>query len=69
MGIGSMDWFSLFLWTVPRINVSRFSSANSPGLQVADYVAGAVQRYYEFGDAEYYDMIKDSILIEKRYYF
>lgn len=51
----------------PRVIVSRVDSLNSQGLQVADFVAGAIQRRYEFGDAEYSSIITDKIVFERMY--
>jgi hypothetical protein len=50
----------------PRITISRFDSQRSRGLQVADFVVGAIQRKYELGDGRYYDMIAPAVRIERR---
>lgn len=44
--------------------VSKLDSVNSGGLQVADYVAGAIQRRYERGDLRYYRIIAPLIEAE-----
>jgi hypothetical protein len=53
----------------PRARISRFDSQNSRGLQVADYVAGAIQRKFELRDSSYYDIIAHKVMIEKRLFF
>ena len=49
----------------PDVSVSRLDSLNSRGLQVADFVAGAINRRHESGDSSYYDIIHDGISAEK----
>ena len=49
----------------PRLRISRFDSQNSRGLQVADFVAGAIRRRHELGDSTYYDIIAPRIATEK----
>ena len=49
----------------PEVRVRRLDSLNSRGLQVADYVAGAVQRKHEIGDACYYAIVAPIVAIEK----
>jgi hypothetical protein len=51
---------------VPDVFVSRLDSLNSRGLQVADFVAGAINRKHESGDASYCEIIRRAISIEKR---
>jgi len=53
----------------PKARISRFDSRNSRGLQVADYVAGAIQRKFELRDSSYYDMIARRVAVEKRLFF
>ncbi|MGQ9586959.1 MAG: DUF3800 domain-containing protein [Thermoplasmata archaeon] len=49
----------------PRVRVSRFDSQMSGGLQVADYVAGAIQRKFELRDSSYHDIIVSKIAVER----
>ena len=49
----------------PEVRVRRLNSMNSRGLQVADYVAGAVQRKHEIGDACYYEVVAPIVAMEK----
>lgn len=49
----------------PRIRISRFDSMNSKGLQVADFVAGAVQRKYEHGQTCYFDLISSRVELDR----
>jgi len=49
----------------PRLRISRFDSQNSRGLQVADFVAGAIRRRQELDDSTYYDIIAPRIAIER----
>jgi len=49
----------------PDVFVSRLDSLNSRGLQVADFVAGAINRKHESGDPSYYDIIHDGMSAEK----
>ena len=51
----------------PNVRLSIFDSMNCRGLQVADFVAGAIRRRYEHGDSTYYDMIATKIAIEKKF--
>ncbi|OGS52193.1 MAG: hypothetical protein A3K75_04235 [Euryarchaeota archaeon RBG_13_61_15] len=46
---------------VPEVRVSRYDSMSNPGLQVADFVAGAIQRKWEHGDRTYHDIIASRI--------
>ena len=57
-----------FLRLVPPsgIVISRYDSHSSGGLQVADFIAGAVQRRYEQGDDGYYRIISPLIAAEER---
>jgi len=41
----------------PSIRVSRLDSMNCPGLQVADFAAGAIQRKMEMADSTYHDLV------------
>jgi len=51
-----------------RIDISVIDSHNSGGLQVADFIVGAVQRKNERGDPTYYDIIAPAMLLEKKLY-
>jgi len=46
-----------------------FDSQNSRGLQVADYVTGAIQRKFELRDSSYYDIIAHKVVSERRLFF
>ena len=48
----------------PVVEVTWHDSRKSGGLQVADFVAGAVQRKHEKSDSEYYDIIAPLISSE-----
>ena len=49
----------------PEIWISRYDSLRSRGLQVADFVAGAIRRKHELGDLTYYDIISEKITGER----
>ena len=49
----------------PVVRVSKLDSHNSRGIQVADYIAGAIQRKHETGDAIYYTSIAPIIAVER----
>lgn len=49
----------------PDTSISRYDSINSRGLQVADFVAGAIRRKHELGDPTYYDIISERIAAER----
>ena len=49
----------------PEIRVSRLDSRNSGGLQVADFIAGAIQRSHERGDESYRSIIVPLMVQEK----
>jgi hypothetical protein len=53
----------------PSIRISRFDSQNSRGLQMVDFVAGAIQRKYEHDDPTYYDIISERIVSEEKRFF
>lgn len=48
--------------TPPEIRVSKLDSLTSGGLQVADYVAGAIQRRFEREDDQYYRVVEPMIV-------
>lgn len=46
------------MWKIPPVvNIRRLDSTNSRGLQVADFIAGAIQRKHEMGDDSYSGII------------
>lgn len=49
----------------PDTCISRYDSIRSRGLQVADFVAGAIRRKHELGDPTYYDIISERITAER----
>jgi len=49
----------------PEIRISRLDSRNSGGLQVADFIAGAIQRSHELGDESYRSIIA-SLMVQKK---
>lgn len=49
-----------------NLSVSVVDSRNSGGLQVADFIAGAIQRRFEQGDPSYFELIAPAIAIEER---
>ena len=54
---------------VPRLHTSRMDSQKSRGVQVADFVAGAIHRKYESNNSKFYDIVAPSISKEIRYFF
>ena len=56
---------SLGLIPPSRIRLSRYDSHSSGGLQVVDFVAGAVRRKYEERDDSYYRIVLQLIALEK----
>jgi len=54
---------------IPKITIVHENSQQHPGLQVADFVAGAVFKYYEHGISEYYEIIKPKLRLELRKWF
>ncbi len=53
----------------PKIEIVREDSQQHPGLQVADFVAGAVFQYYERGKREFYEIVKPKLRLELRKWF
>ena len=49
----------------PEIRVSRLDSQNSGGLQIADFIAGAIQRSHEHGDESYRNIIAPLMVQER----
>jgi hypothetical protein len=45
--------------------VSRLDSQNSGGLQIADFIAGAIQRSHEHGDESYRNIIAPLMVQER----
>ncbi len=50
----------------PKIEIIHEDSQRHPGLQVADFVAGAVFQRYERGRCEFYEIIKPKLRLELR---
>jgi hypothetical protein len=48
----------------PDVIISRYDSLNSSGLQIADFVAGAIQRRHELGDTSYWSVVSSRIIHE-----
>jgi hypothetical protein len=55
--------------TPPPTLASRLDSQKSRGLQVVDFVVGAIHKKYESNESKFYDMISDSISREMRFFF
>ncbi len=53
----------------PKIEIVHKDSQQNPGLQVADFVAGAVFQYYERGKCEFYEIIKPKLRLELKKWF
>ncbi len=53
----------------PKIEIVHEDFQQHPGLQVADFVAGAVFQYYERGRCEFYKIIKPKLRLELRKWF
>lgn len=53
----------------PYILASRIDSQKSRGIQVVDFVAGAIHKKYESNESKFYDMVAPSISKEIRYFF
>jgi hypothetical protein len=52
-------------WSHPSIGISRLDSQVSEGVQIADFIAGAIRRGYEMNDQTYSSIIAESIKIEE----
>lgn len=48
-----------------RLRISVLDSRNSRGLQVADFVAGSIQRMWERGDRTYYELLSPAVTFER----
>ncbi len=64
----NFDWYvenRARLWGERRVDmtITHENSSNSYGLQIADFVAGAVFHKYERDNEEYYNLIEDKICI------
>jgi len=55
--------------TPPKTLASRLDSQKSRGLQVVDFVVGAIHKKYESNESKFYDVISDSISREMRFFF
>ncbi len=53
----------------PKIEIVHEDSQQHSGLQVADFVAGAVFQYYERGKREFYEIVKPKLRLELRKWF
>lgn len=53
----------------PKIEITHEDSQQHPGLQIADFVAGAVFQYYERGRDEFYEIVKPKLRLELRKWF
>jgi hypothetical protein len=49
----------------PILKISHFDSTSCEGLQVHDFVVGAIFRNIERDDSRYYDLIKERIIAGK----
>jgi hypothetical protein len=49
----------------PEIVIRIRSSEASPGLIATDFIAGAIQKKYSFGDLTFYEIIKDAVCFER----
>ncbi|MEM0301823.1 MAG: DUF3800 domain-containing protein [Archaeoglobaceae archaeon] len=52
-----------------RVDITHEDSQQNPGLQIADFVAGAIFRRYERGLTDFYDIIKPKLRYEDRKWF
>ena len=50
-----------------EVGSTGFDSQNPRGLQVAEFVAGAIGGGYDHGDSTYCDIIATTIAIEKKF--
>jgi hypothetical protein len=48
-----------------RLSIRQADSRRVLGLQVIDYIAWAVRRHYEREDSDYYEIIKDKIVVQE----
>jgi len=53
----------------PKIEITHEDSQRHSGLQIADFVAGAVFQYYERGRREFYDIVKPKLRLELKKWF
>jgi len=53
----------------PKIKIIHGDSQEYPGLQVADFIAGAIFQHYERGKQEFYEIIKPKLRLELRKWF
>ena len=58
------DAYAMMGLIAPDVFISRYDSLNSRGLQITDFVAGAIQRGHERGDATYRSVISSKIVHE-----
>jgi len=53
----------------PSVHISFFDSQKSRGLQMIDFVVGAIQRKYEYNDLTFYGIISERIVSEEKHFF
>lgn len=53
----------------PKIEIIHGDSQQYPGLQVADFIAGAIFQYYEHGKHKFYRIIEPKLRLELRKWF
>ncbi len=53
----------------PKIKIIHGDSRQYPGLQVADFVAGAIFQYYERGNHKFYEIIEPKLRLELKKWF
>lgn len=51
------------------LNITHAESHSFPGIQAVDFMAWAILRKYEREDFEFYNLIKEKIVTEKRLFF
>tara|TARA_Y100000310_G_scaffold67450_1_gene62774 strand:+ start:568 stop:1170 length:603 start_codon:yes stop_codon:yes gene_type:complete len=51
----------------PNLSIKHEDSKSNGGLQVLDFISGAIFNKYEFNNLEYYDKIKNKITTEKEF--
>jgi|TARA_Y100000310_G_scaffold89559_2_gene86654 hypothetical protein len=48
-----------------KISIDHEDSKSNGCLQVLDFISGAIFRKYEFGEQDFYGIIKEKIILEK----
>jgi len=54
------------LYRIPKIEITHDNSTGNKGLQIVDFIIGAIAQKYESGNLEYYNLIKKVIESEKK---